>query len=102
MFNVCDTAANRWTGAICEIVAAARDSGLFKGQVKVRYQSSGQVYYIAPEFLTDARYSSEIKRANKQKRSPCLEERVPLDPIQDFHNPVFAKAGADDIEDKNV
>jgi hypothetical protein len=63
--------ANSVTGALCEIVATAKDSGLFRGQVQVRY-NCGRVFHVNPVHLVDPKYASEIVKANKQKRSPCL------------------------------
>jgi hypothetical protein len=93
MWKVYDELCNRFTGALGE-VQAIKDSGLFKGMVKVRYEIGG-VYHVDPDHLVEARYSSEIKRANKMKRSPCLEDRnvFPLDPVDHLDSPVFATGG---------
>jgi hypothetical protein len=89
MWKVYDAVANRFTGAIGEI-QAIKDSGLFAGKLKVRYQN-GEVYHVDPDHLVDPKFSTEIIRANRQKRSPCLEDSpVALDPIADFDVPVFA------------
>jgi hypothetical protein len=74
LLDVFDTVCNRWTGAVAEVVAPQKDSGLFKGKIKVMYSQSGHTFYTSPEDLVDVSHSAEIIRANKKGKSPSLVE----------------------------
>jgi hypothetical protein len=73
MFNVSDEICNTMTGCPGEVVAAPTGQGLFKTMFKIKY-NTGEVYYTAPEFLTDVSQSSSIIRANKRRRSTAADD----------------------------
>jgi hypothetical protein len=71
MMNVHDAVCHLLSGKLGVVEAAARDKGLFKTMLKIRY-SDGRLFFVAPEYLTaDVSRSAEIIRAGK-KRSPSL------------------------------